>query len=92
MRQILVRLTRTTAGNYNISIDLLGRVRIPLPPLALQRRYAETVKAAGALVRVGESRTRVAAALLDSLMSRSLQDHGVAGGTRQVGTAGRGIQ
>ena len=73
MRQILLRLTRTTAGNYNISIDLLGRVRIPLPPLTLQHRYTETVKAAGAVVRLEESRTRVAAALMASLVSELFQ-------------------
>lgn len=94
MRQILLRLTRTTAGNYNISIDLLGRIRIPLPPLVLQRRYAEMTNAAGALVPAGESRTRAPVELLESLMSRLLQDSSASHGGRSVagdknGTAAR---
>ncbi len=90
MRQILLRLTRTTAGNYNISTGLLGGIRIPLPPFALQRRYTEMVKAAGALVQVGESSTRIPAALLESLMSRLLQDRALAGGFHSLATAQRG--
>ena len=84
MRQILLRLTRTTAGNYNISIDLLGRVRIPLPPLTLQHRYTETVKAARAVVRLGESRTRVAAALMASLVSELFQSSSSERGTHSA--------
>ena len=84
MRQILLRLTRTTAGNYNISIDLLGLIRIPLPPLALQRRYAEMIGVARALVPVGESRTRAPVGLLESLMSRLLQDSSASHDGRRV--------
>lgn len=43
MRQILLGLTRTTAGNYNISIDLLGRIRIPVPELRLQQEFSAIV-------------------------------------------------
>ena len=73
-RQTVLRLARTTAGSYNVSIDNLGRIRIPVPPLALQLRYVGLVKTARAVARVGESGTRTAAALMASLVSVLLQD------------------
>ena len=40
IRQTILRMTRTTAGNYNISIDLLGRIRIPVPEPKLQQKFS----------------------------------------------------
>ena len=43
VRQTILRMTRTTAGNYNISIDLLGRIRIPVPDARLQQRFSAVI-------------------------------------------------
>ena len=40
----ILRLARTTAGNYNINIASLGSLPLPVPPLALQRRYTRLVE------------------------------------------------
>ena len=39
VRQVLLRLARTTAGKYNISIRSLASPVVPLPPSDLQARY-----------------------------------------------------
>ena len=77
VRAALSKMATGTSGSMkNISQSKLKTFPVPIPPLDLQRRFVEIVGAARALTREGESRTRVAAALLESLMSRLLQDHG----------------
>ncbi len=62
-------VAKRTTGIASINKAQLGGFPVPVPPLALQRRYAETVEAAGAVARVGETSARTAADLMASLMS-----------------------
>ena len=45
-RRVLEGLAATTDGQYNLSVSKLDSVRVPLPPLAEQRRLVETRSAA----------------------------------------------
>ena len=75
VRAALSKMATGTSGSMkNISQSKLKTLPIPLPPLALQRRYAETVKAARAVARVAESSTTVAAILMASLTSELLRN------------------
>ncbi len=73
MRQILMRLTRTTAGNYNISIDLLGRIQIPVPEWGLQQKFCAIVALARETLNTIEN-TLTSLDLSDSLTSHLLGD------------------
>ena len=62
-------VAKRTTGIASINKTQLGGFPVPIPPLDLQRRYAETVDAARAVARVAESGTRIAGTLMASLMS-----------------------
>ncbi|MCX6094298.1 MAG: restriction endonuclease subunit S [Candidatus Bipolaricaulota bacterium] len=70
-RSRLVRETRTTAGNYNVSSTGLRRLRLILPPVSEQERFTRMVETIGKLrqrhgtAREGEN------ALLVSLTQRA---------------------
>ena len=75
VRAALSKMATGTSGSMkNISQSKLKTLPIPLPPLALQRRYAETVEAARAVARVAESSTTAAAILMASLTSELLRN------------------
>jgi type I restriction enzyme S subunit len=76
-RQHLLGRGKTTSGLNTITTSDVRTCGVFVPPLDLQRRYAEFVKAAVGLARVGESRQEAAAALLESLMSRLMSLQGV---------------
>ena len=75
MRQSLLRLARTTAGNYNISIRSLASLAVPLPPLDLQARYEHLVDKARALSVESEVAATKATTLSSSLMAKLLSPH-----------------
>lgn len=56
-RRVLEDLASTTAGQYNLSISKLDRVRIPLPTLDEQRRIAAEVR--DSLGQVAQSRSSI---------------------------------
>ena len=68
-------VAKRTTGIASINKTQLGGFPVPVPPLDLQGRYAETVEAARAVARVAESSTTVAAILMASLTSELLGDH-----------------
>ena len=72
-------IAKRTTGIASINKSQLGGFRVPVPPLGLQRRYAETVEAARAVACVGESSARIAAALRASLLHGLLVVHDVLG-------------
>ena len=72
MRQSILRMTRTTAGNYNISIDLLRRLRIPVPDPALQRKFSAIIARSRATVNMIENSVQNSLDLPESLMARLL--------------------
>ena len=72
MRQTLLRLTRTTAGNYNISIDLLGRIRIPVPEPMLQQKFSAIIARTRDTLNRTEVSVQTSSAVSASLMRRLL--------------------
>lgn len=74
MRQTLLQMTRTTAGNYNISIESLGRIRIPVPDMRLQRRFSAIVARMRETLNTTESSTQTSLDLSASLMNQLLEE------------------
>lgn len=72
MKRRLFAMARGAIGQANINARELKTIPLPVPPVELQRRYAELLEAARAVVRVGESGIGATGALTESLMSRSL--------------------
>ncbi len=72
MRQTILRMTRTTAGNYNISIDLLGRIRIPVPEPRIQREFSAIIACGQETLHTTETSARASLELSSSLMRRLL--------------------
>ena len=70
----LFAMARGAIGQANINARELKSIPLPVPPVDLQRRYADTIEAAGAVARVRESSTRTAAAVSPSLMAWLLRD------------------
>ena len=81
MKRRLFTMARGAIGQANINARELMSIPLPVPPAALQRRYAETVEATRAVARVGESSTRIAATLMTSLMSEMCRGGGSKRGT-----------
>ena len=69
MRQTILRMTRTTAGNYNISIDLLGRIRIPVPEPKLQQKFSAIVAQTRETLNTTETSAKSSLDLSASLMA-----------------------
>lgn len=42
-RRALREISRTSAGQYNLNATNLGSVRVPVPPIALQRQYVQQI-------------------------------------------------
>ena len=74
MRQTLLQMTRTTAGNYNISIDSLGRIRIPVPELKLQRRFSAIIARTRETLNTTETSAQTSLDLSASLMNQLLDE------------------
>lgn len=62
-------VAKRTTGIASINKAQLGGFPVPVPPLGLQRCYVETVKSVRAIAQVCESSTRIATALMASLVS-----------------------
>ena len=60
------------AAQRNINLRILRELRIPVPPIALQRRFAEAVQFLRDTEELGRAGGRVASLLTDSLMERLL--------------------
>ena len=65
-------IAKRTTGIASINKTQLAGFPVPRPPLDLQRRYSETVKASRAVARVGESGARKSLDLSSSLMAQLL--------------------
>ncbi len=72
-RDYLVQLAGGTTFK-EISKSALKQIRVPLPPIDMQRRFAAIAEAAQATVERMELAGRIAATLNASLMSRLLED------------------
>ena len=74
MKRRLFTMARGAIGQANINATELRSIQLPVPPLDLQRRYAETVQTARGVARVRESSASTTAALMASLMSELLRN------------------
>ena len=74
MRQTILRMTRTTAGNYNISIDLLGRIRIPVPDSRLQQRFCVVITRTLEMLNTTDVSARTSMDLFVSFLDRLLRN------------------
>ncbi len=50
-RPLMLRMGKTTAGNYNLSVEGLSALPVMVPPLALQAAFAETAQRLDSLAR-----------------------------------------
>ena len=73
MRQVMLRLARTTAGNYNINIKSLGGVGIAIPPRSLQCKFLRTISAAQGIVSLAKVGAFTSLRLTASLTGRLLE-------------------
>ncbi len=72
MRQAILRLARTTAGNYNVNIRSLESLKLPVPPLERQSKFVQILNSVRSAGNVGHSGSESANALTASLMNRLL--------------------
>ena len=66
---------RTTAGQYNVSIEGLEDVQIIIPPLSLQNKVVASIKAADCLRSVHSESLRQAEHLFQTLLNRAFASH-----------------
>ncbi len=74
MKRRLFDTARGAIGQANINAKELKSLPVPVPPLALQRLYAETVETTRSTTGIGVSGSKVASALTASLTIRLLGD------------------
>ena len=74
MKRRLFTMARGAIGQANINARELKSILLPVPPLSLQRRYAEILESARAASCFGESGAKTATALTASLTFRLLED------------------
>ena len=84
MKRRLFAMARGAIGQANINARELTSIPLPVPPVDLQRRYAEIVAAASAIARVGESGSKATTVLSTSLMCRLLGNDLPTRGTGRV--------
>jgi type I restriction enzyme S subunit len=70
-RQIFLRSTRKTTVQYNINTKELRALRIPVPPIDLQRDFVARVSELEAIQRVEESSQELTGQFLSSLQHRA---------------------
>ena len=75
-RQVILRMARTTAGSYNVSIDNLGCIGIPVPEPALQQKFTAIVARTRETLNTTETSAQTSLDLSDSLTARLLGDGG----------------
>ncbi len=83
-KEYFLSIAKRTTGIASINKTQLGGLPVPVPPLELQRRYAETVEAAGTAARVGESSAEPSLDLSASLMAHLLGNAGPDRGTARA--------
>ena len=71
-KEYFLSVAKRTTGIASINKTQLGGFPVPVPPLELQLRYAETVKAARMAARSSEAAAAAAAAVTASLTFRLL--------------------
>ena len=72
-RDAIAGIRRTSAGQYNVNSENLREIKVPLPPLSIQKETTERLTEQRAVVRTIEECQTVRAAEADPLMSAVLQ-------------------
>jgi type I restriction enzyme S subunit len=70
-RQLLRERAKTSAGQFNLNIDGLGSLPVPVPPQSLQRKFTESVDRFASVVSQQGSAQAAAGALFRSLLARA---------------------
>lgn len=70
-RKRLREQARTSAGQYNINIDGLGSIRIPMPPIKAQTRFEERSHSVLGIVDQQTEALKKAEAVFQSLLART---------------------
>ena len=70
MKRRLFDMARGAIGQANINAKEVKSILLPVPPLALQKKFANSLKAMRSVTGAVESGSRTASALTASLMSR----------------------
>ena len=73
MRQIILKLARTTAGNYNISIRSLGSIKIPIPTQKLQQEFFSIIAKTKKSMNMTEAAAHASSTLSASLIAGLLE-------------------
>ena len=73
MRQIILKLARTTAGNYNISIGNLGSIKIPIPTQKLQHEFIAIITKKKRSMSITEAAAQASSTLSASLIAVLLE-------------------
>ena len=68
-RQVILQMARTTAGSYNVSIDNLGCLRIPVPEPELQQKFSAIVAQTRETLNTTETSAKSSLDLSASLMA-----------------------
>ena len=72
-RDAIAAIRRTSAGQYNVNSGNLREIKVPLPPLSIQKETTERLTEQRAVVRTIEECQTVRAAEADPLMSAVLR-------------------
>lgn len=71
-RDVVLRAARTTAGNYNMSVEGLSGLPLPFPPLDLQHAFAERLADLRSIITQQERALTIARDTERALMARLL--------------------
>ena len=72
-RDAIAGIRRTSAGQYNVNSENLREIKVPLPPLSIQKETTERLTEQRAVVRTIEECQTIRAAEADPLMSAVLR-------------------
>lgn len=70
-KRMLREKAKTSAGQYNINIDGLGSISVPLPPLELQRRFVRRVEQFRHVESSQQRATATAQATFNALLAQA---------------------
>ena len=76
-RQQLRERSKTSAGQYNINIEALSSIRVPVPPRAIQEEFSRKRAAIEAMYALHGSATRIAAEAAIALQSKLIVGNNV---------------
>ena len=74
MKRRLFEMARGAIGQANINAKEVKAILLPVPPLALQKKFSDSLKAIRSVTGAAEGGSRTASALTASLVSRLLND------------------